>query len=155
MTGPDAIRRLRRLVRARAADLNEAKRRLAQALHDEEKARAAREAAEAAIHTETLAAEISAADAEVEAFARWLPRARAQLELSDQALAQAAAAAAERRAELSLVRAAAEAAENALAELIRNEALAQQAAAQAESDDRATLRAATRPDEAGPGRPQG
>ncbi len=148
MSGADSISRLRLLCRAREADLTEAKRSLAQALDDEERARAAHEAAETAIHAETLAAEISAGDAEVEAFARWLPGAQANLRQAEQTLAQAAAATAERRAELSLVRAAAEAAENALNAALAEHAQAQQAAAQAESDDRAALRAALRTGEA-------
>ena len=147
MTENDAIRRLRLLCRAHEADLAEAKRGLAQALGDEEGAGAARDAADAAIHAETVAAEISAGDAEVEAFARWLPRAQARVREAEQMLAQAAAVTAQRRAELVLVRAAAEAAEEALNAALAALGKQREAAEQVASDDLAAQRVAWRGEE--------
>ncbi len=101
----DTVLRIRRLA------MDDAARTLASCLHSEETARQAAEAAEAAIGAEgEVAADLSAGDGAVEAFARWLPVGRARAAAARVRHDTATAETARARASLTIARAATEAA---------------------------------------------
>ncbi len=102
------------LKRMREVELNLARRALAEALAAEEQARATGAALDAQILSETDIARQSADDQDVERFAAWLKGARRRLQRAEAACAEATATTAHKRAELTLVRAAAEAAGQAV-----------------------------------------
>ncbi len=128
---------LETLMRLRRAELDEARRALAEVIEAEEAARRARDNAEAAIVEETRIAAQSETDGDVERFARWLQRGRARLKAAEIALAEAADATTHKRAELNLVRAAVESTENLLERRQSEAEDAQRRAAQRALDDAA------------------
>jgi hypothetical protein len=96
-------------LRQRLSALEDARRGVGEALVLEHTARQVRGSADAAIVAETRIAIQSDSDAEVERFARWLQHGQARLASAEAVLAEAADATTHRRAELALVRAAAQA----------------------------------------------
>ena len=108
---------LRTLLRLRQAALDDARRAVGDTIRAEAAAEAERDLAEQAIVAETRIATQSDDDGDVERFARWLKRGRARLTSAEAAVAEAAACTTQKRAELSLARAAAQAAEEMLERL--------------------------------------
>ncbi len=104
------------LLRLRQIEVDEARRSLGDCLAAERAAREAVEHADRAIAREAeAAADLTADDARVEAFAAWLPTGRAAQQAATHALTTAEARVAEARAALTLSRAALRAAEQLMA----------------------------------------
>lgn len=136
--------RLRTLLRLRQAERDSARHALGEALAEEEQARRARTAAEAAILAETRLAVQSGDDQDVERFARWLTRGRARLRATETALAEAAVQTSHKRAELTLLHAAADATAEALAHCEHQQQLTLSQAAQRDMDEQAQQQWQTR-----------
>ena len=132
---------LESLLRLRRLAVDEARRGLADCLRAESQAAEALAALEAAIERETdVAADLSAGDAEVEAFAAWLRRMRPKQQAAE---AQAEAATAQGRAILAAARAAVSAVEDMLAEHTAERKAEAQRQAQHEIDEAAQRRSGT------------
>lgn len=113
---------LHTLLRVRRLAVDEARRALAESIRQEQAAERALADATAAIAKETAAATaLSAGDAEVEAFAAWLPQGRAAERRAEERVATAGLASAEARTAVALARAAVRATEALIAQ--REEAL--------------------------------
>jgi len=109
------------LLKMRRMAVDEARQAVADCLAREDAAEKALAEAQAALARETLAAQASASDGEVEAFAAWLPYGRRAVQNAQAAKDAAAAETALGRAALTLARSAAEAVETVIEE--RREAL--------------------------------
>ena len=135
---------LESLLRLRRLAVDEARRGLADCLRAECQAAEALAALEAAIERETdVAADLSAGDAEVEAFAAWLRRMRPKQQAAHAAEAQAEAATAQGRAILAAARAAVSAVEDMLAEHTAERKAEAQRQAQREIDEAVQRRSGT------------
>jgi len=135
---------LESLLRLRRLAVDEARRGLADCLRAESQAAEALAALEAAIERETdVAADLSAGDAEVEAFAAWLRRMRPKQQAAHAAEAEAEAATAQGRAILAAARAAVSAVEDMLAEHTAERKAEAQRQAQREIDEAAQRRSGT------------
>ena len=135
---------LESLLRLRRLAVDEARRGLADCLRAESQAAEALAALEAAIERETdVAADLSAGDAEVEAFAAWLRRMRPKQQAAHAAEAQAEAATAQGRAILAAARAAVSAVEDMLAEHTAERKAEAQRQAQHEIDEAVQRRSGT------------
>jgi flagellar export protein FliJ len=100
------------LLKLRRLAVEEARQGLAGCLAREDAAERALAESEAILHREMLAAQSSASDGEVEAFAAWLPQGRQAVRRAQEARDSAAAETALARAALTLARSAAEAVDN-------------------------------------------
>ncbi len=104
---------LEAVLRIRRMTVDDARRVLVQRLREEEAARRRAEAAETLIYREgEIAADLSAGDGAVEAYAAWLPTGRAQLQAAWNTHEQSCSDVVIARAALTIARAAAEAASN-------------------------------------------
>lgn len=132
---------LQTLLRLRRLAVDEARRALAECIQREQDTERALADAAAAIARETAAATaLSAGDAEVEAFAAWLPQGRAAERRAEDALAAASLTSAEARSALSLARAAVRATEALLAQQEDAAAATRQRAEQRVLDEAAQRR---------------
>jgi hypothetical protein len=137
MADPGQTAALTSLLRVRTLALDTARQELAQRMDAEGLAELEAQAADQAIVTEmNLASSVDADDADVEAFARWLPRGRARLAAAQEAAERARADTVVARAGLAAAHSAARAVEDLLSQRHEEEYAEAAKREQAALDDR-------------------